>query len=234
MIWVIIFILIILASLFMAFRSMRTYQELPAKKAEFSLFLVRNEQLFNQETLNKIYHLALHDDLTFSVERLLKGDEKALVLFIPKKFAHHLIELDLLELEEYAKDSVLSHAFVFAEVKNPKAEHSLESAQNFFNHFNLEENQQFFWQIVAQPIKNELPKFQVTIRGMIIEPDSNKRIELIKLIDQKITDSTGLIRQDKPQPAALVFESFQTRSLVPKEVSSFLINSNQFLKLIGK
>lgn len=106
MIFYLIFILLIIAaSIFLAYISMREIYDFPEGGNVNGLFLVRNPRAFNQVSLNYLQKAIKKKNQILSVERLYKGHKSALAIFGPRKILEPLKELDLVELEDYTKIS---------------------------------------------------------------------------------------------------------------------------------
>ena len=103
-IWIILFVVVLGISLFLAYESMANYHENPRHNTiTHTLFLIRKPENLTSDLLKKIYQQAQKDRLTVSFERLIKGSREALVVFGPAVLLSHLTALDLLELEDYSK-----------------------------------------------------------------------------------------------------------------------------------
>lgn len=247
MIWVVIFILIIVSSAILAFRSMRNYQETPENSTRLSLFLIKNKDRFNLEALNKLYQQSLINHDFFSLERLFKGAQNALLLFGPRDLSLAFPELDLLELEDYLYDEAFesvglsndkkvsknkSFPFAIEPPNNPKKTLSVKSG--FLKLLDLSLEQYFFWQIVVEPIKkNNSPFFQATIRGIVADADLHQRVELAKKMTAHIGEYTGLLIDSKNPNVSTLFDSFKRRSFTPKEISNFVIDSKEIMDLLA-
>lgn len=251
MIWVILLIILLGASLILAFYSMRSYQEIPAALSSYSLFLVRNKQAFNTQMLDKIHQLTAPDQASFSLERLFKGNESVLVIFGPVNLIRQLPELDPLELEDYLQTDSnspssmeglrptkisVNDSFTLTIVPKGSSKKSLLAKSDFLKMLNLEPEQYFFWQIVASPLVKRSQKdprslFQVTIRAMVVDKNAAKKIDLAKKIDQEINRATSLTSQKRSQTSQSYFLSFTKRAIIPKEVAEFSLHSEELVSL---
>lgn len=227
--WVIIITLVLGVSLILAKKSLRSYQEAPKKHFAYGLYLIRNPLYFNEATLKKIHDLCLPDQHIISVEKLFKGMEVALCLYLPKNIVNQLEELNLLELEDYINKEYLNTSFTF-QITQKLSQKPLFTDPQFLKDLDIED-QQFFWQVVVLPHKGD--SFQATLRGMLIEKDPTKKIGTIKILERKITDQTGLVPQTKGKTQSSLFEWFKKRQLVPKEVKSFPLTSPEILSLVS-
>src|SRR3989344_1433133 len=162
MIWIIIFLTIVIISLFLAYRSMKDYQDVPEDlNIEMGLFLIRYPEGINGEILSHLYQFAKTKRSIISLEKLNKSGEKALVIFGPKDLQKDFPNLNLLELEDYLQNPVGTQdlnstktsvnntlAWNIMGKKDPKKELVLAEG---FSITNLSENQSFYLQIVCSP-----------------------------------------------------------------------------------
>lgn len=98
MIWIVAFFIIILVSAVLAFRSMKDYEEFPDNLSLNTLFFIGNPQNLTAGSLKKLHGVFLGRKQFFSIERLNKGKERALVIFGPKDLPEILPELNLVEI----------------------------------------------------------------------------------------------------------------------------------------
>lgn len=237
--WVILFIIVVFVSLVLAYRSMKGYQDVSISSLPAGLFLIRNPQFLTPQVVVKIYALSLESYAILSFERLLRGGEKALVIYGPKVLQSRFPELNLLELEEYLSlDQSLSQpkkigvndtiAWVLKFKDNVKG---ASITNTFLKDFTIGENQSFFLQIVSLAIK-EINKFQVTLRVIASDKDPNFRTSLAKKINQLIDEKSDLIQMERTETTSKVFSDFQKRALVPAEVSKFTLTSDEIITLL--
>lgn len=168
--WFILFLIIVIISFILAYQSMRDFQEKPftVKGVENSLFLIRHPQNFTIDMLTAIHGLVLTEKHIISIERLVKGTRSALVIFGPKQLLQSLtLQLHLLELEEYAKmDRTKITAWEMG-VKDPFFFHTQPLPEVFTNLPTLQEDEQFWLQMVLQPTKEG---WQIEGNKLIKEP----------------------------------------------------------------
>ena len=243
MIYVILFIAVLVISFFLAYRSMSSFQQYPSKLQSYSLYLIKNIKELNFDTLEKLHNLSLSSQHQFSLEVLFKGNQAALALYAPATFAQ-ATQLQLLEIEDYLESNSLNlpankttvneiYGWVIAPKNNPKK--ILNVSQDFLRMIDLEASQKFFWQMVLLAVKNGQSKqYQATIRVMVAESDPIKRVELAKAMDREIEQHTGLVKNPKASSASFVFEAYSKRTLVPKEVSPFILQIEEVFNLLGK
>jgi hypothetical protein len=67
----------------------------------------------------------------------------------------------------------------------------------------------------------------------VADSDPIKRVELAKNINQIISTATGLKKHEDAHPEGKKFESFKQRSLIPKEVSEFILTGDEVLSIIS-
>lgn len=243
-IWLILIALVVVASFVLAFRSMRDYQDIPLANLSYTLFLVQDFQQFNEETLKKIYNFLAQSDGIISLERLFRGPDRVFIIFAPSNFGLNFPELNLLELEDYLAEFMENsirpedskkvwvddtYTWSIAPKTNPK---ELMVREGFLQNIPLSQGQSFFWQVVAAPSYKKYD-FQITVRAMTVDPDSARRVNLVKIIEREITESTGLIRNQKQEPSKNLFKAYQLRSLIPQELSKFVLSAKELLKLLG-
>lgn len=249
MIWIILFLAIVLFSAFLAWRSLKGYQELPPESLTHGLFLIKNKKALNKDTISRLYSYALNANLILSLEKLFKGEDSAIIIFGPSDLAGNFSDLDLVELEDYLQVPGNSKTTAFEDRKvslnesfpwtiQPKnnSKKSLTIKDGFLNSEELGVSQRFFWQIVFTPIKGTAQNFQSTIRAMVVDPDPLNRVELVKKISLEIQNFTGLAKKtsENARSTAGIFESFRQRSLIPREISPFIITGEELLSLIGR
>ncbi len=238
MIWLIIIVVILILSFFLALRSMKGYQDVPPSKFPYGLFLIRNEELVHQNgVLNKLYSFGLEANAIISLEKLFKGGEHALVLFAPQNVVQFLPELELLEIEDYVDKKVkngqkkASVDEVICWSLRPKSEVEISIPPDFLNNFSLEENEQLFWQLVLMSHKKE-NHFQVNIRVMIVESEMHKRIDIAKKLDQYLQQTANLHKKETNESIMAIFSSYQRRALIPSEVEGFVLSSQKIKELL--
>lgn len=245
MVWVILFLIIIFVSAVLAFRSMKDYEEFPESLSLNAPFFVGNPQSFTEESLKKLYKAFSDRKQLFSIERLNKGKERALVIFGPRDLIEILPELNLLEIEDYLADvNSLNYDntdkkvginqtltwLVEPSVNNKKLLHVGSGIKNL----DISENQKFFIQIVCIPEDNRISNnFQSTVRVMVVDNDPMEKIILAKKLRQLWEEDTGLNFREDNFPEQKKFESFKIRSLIPKEITQFPLSGYDVFALIS-
>ncbi len=214
-------LIIILLSYLLTRLSMSNYKHLPEKSIKYAPFLVRNLQLFNQESLSIIYSVLAPKELIFSIEKVQKYNSPALILYLPEFIKDKLIALNLLELEDYLSEEnnftqvKVSHTYSWG-LTYENHKNDPNSFLKLFNNLELEEEQQFYLQLTALPLKNKRFNFRVNFRAMVVEKDVNKKINLVKKIDQKINQLTVLVKNKKQKTSLSYFKEYKNRQLNPK------------------
>lgn len=250
MIWIILFIIVVAVSAFFAYRSMRSFQELPSPQLGYTLFLVNNLKEFTLQTLDKLFQYSLNNNSYFSLEVLFKGPQVVLAIFAPKDISGYFQNLGLIEIEDYllgqenesqvqsatstTPKTDVNHAYAWLIQPKNNLKKKISVSENFFRMLDLKDNQKFFWQVVASPVKNSDIQFQVTIRAMVEEADPNLRVELAKEMDREINSGTGLLRQANLNSNSEMYNNFKKRTLIPKEVRKFILQKEEIYDLLGK
>ncbi|MBI4038940.1 hypothetical protein HY384_03200 [Candidatus Daviesbacteria bacterium] len=215
--WLLLFLLIIAISFFLALGSMRDYPQNPDQSIDYSLFLIRQTNHFNQQNLELICQDASREKAIISLERLFKGGESASVVFGPKKIlADYEEKLGLLELEDYV-ESLDQEKILASEVdmKNPTK----------INLPKLERNEQVWCQVVIGP------EFKTQIRICVYASDPIRR----KQIFQALLDlSSGqIIKLPVPYSSNQLLIFYQLRSLgMTKNRQKPKLNEAAILELI--
>lgn len=244
MIWIILFIVVVVISFILAYRSMKDFKEIPITPAlEYGLFLIKNPAILSKEYLEKIHKFSLENKAIISFERLIKGEESVLVIMGPKNIATVFGELGLVELEDYLlpisqaqnfddpnKVSVNQSLGFVVSAKEDLKQH-LTVSPNFLKDLTLEPHQKFFFQIVLSALK-DLGNFQVTIRSLVNDADASKRAELAKKLQNHLTESTGLKIQEREETTSKIFTDYQKRALIPIEISKFTLIADEVLGLL--
>jgi hypothetical protein len=242
LLWIIIFIIIILISSVLAYRSMRDYEEIPDTAVLTSIFYIRSPENLKAEVFRKIHGLLFPQKQLFSVEKLYKGKEKAFVLFGPRELIHQIPELNLIELEDYLAgegeslmggdsgkkvDMNQSLTWLIDPKNNPKRE--IHSGSGL-NELAIGNDQKVFVQAVCMP-ENDM-HFQTTWRIMVADRDSINRVALAKAAERVFGVSTGLNKSTESFPESKKFESFKMRTLIPREIAPFPMSPDEILDIL--
>lgn len=254
LIWIIAVIVVAAIAFLLALRSMKDFKETPVTNVPHTLYYLKNSSKLDPNIISKIHQYLLQKNTICSFEKLIKGKEIVLVLYAPTEIKTNLPELELLELEDYLSPINAENGsqvninrvsvnqtlgWAISAKNNPKKK--LEAKPDFLKLLDLNDDQRFFWQIVCHPLKthdknaaedSKLGQFQVTIRSLVVDTDPVKRVELAKKMDQEILESTGFIKEARQQTTQQIFEDFQKRTFVPKEVSRFTLCSDEIYTLV--
>lgn len=236
-------------SFILAWRSMGGFEEEPKNSKSYSMYWVKNISLFNSQTVHKLYDCVNSVHGVCSFERLFKGNQSALVLFAPSQIVSCVPELELVEIEDYLQPI---HMKMSSQPTTTKihvntvlgwgvdiTNQTNKTTGFIWQNMPLEEGQQLFWQIVALPLKsrkesrNAPPRFQVTLRCLVVDPKPQDRINLAKRIDAYLGQYLGVRKECTRLSTRAIFESFIKRSFFPKQVKPSLVDSLQIVHLLG-
>jgi hypothetical protein len=235
MIWFGIFIVVLGIALFLAYRSMRDYQEIPkVSKLPYGLFLISQSNLLQKETLQQLYQITKKYQAIISLERLTKGNQTAFAIYGPKNLVQAMGQLKLVELEDYLGSSgpkQVQPDQTYSCVYTSRKEKEEIVENGFLDSIILEEDQQLFWQIVCLPDERE-STFQVTVRLMMVDADPTRRIQTAKKIDEAISNKTFLAKQDRDATSGQLYESYKARTLVPHTTSKFTVSAQKVFELL--
>ena len=224
---------------------MKDYEEFPDTLSLNTIFFLGNPQAFTVETLNKFHRLLLENKRFFSLERLIKGKERALVIFGPRELPGMFPELNLIELEDYLgevnPDAVLTDSEKKVDLNQSitwlvEPKNSLKKVMHVGNQLkelSIGPQQKVFIQIIGEPLgdKDGL-YFQSTIRIMIADLDAVERVNLTKNVNLIFQEATGLNKRTDNFPEAKKFDSFKQRTRIPKEVADFKLTSQEIFDIL--
>lgn len=233
-IWIILFLIILAASLILAWRSMTDYYEQSANfSTPYSLYLVGNHQAVNEELLNKLHQESLSRKFVISWERLFKGLKRALVVFGPAVVLKPWEkQLQLVELEDYSQK-------VKGQLKTWEIGLKRKAGAPLIDNLissvpQLAEDEEFWWQLVLQPhdLNNnkELCQFEGNLRAVLITNDSSRKKELQNNL-LKIGVEVGLARLPQEYQPKDLLNLYQKRTLSKKSV--LYLVSKEILSLLG-
>ena len=170
----------------------------PDTKSEYGLFLVRNISNFNLFFISSIFEQIYKKNILISFERLFKGGEGALSIFGPKSIISKYKDLNLLELEDYARLD-LNHTSIF-EVNLRVTKGLKESLPKLLN------DERIWIQLVAKGDKG----FSSQIRVIIYSVDRLKQLteEFHTHFKEKI------VKLPKPYSKEQLFEFYKSRSFI--------------------
>jgi hypothetical protein len=240
MIWILAFIVIAIISFFLTLRSMKDYQEPPEKAEEYGLFHIRNISSLN-DSLKKIHQQLGVKNLLFSLEKIKKGGEEALVIYLPITYKNHFKELQLIEIEDYLQGEESNEALPHISQKQISVNESFTSLLDYQNKDEMEkislpdlnEFQMVGIQGVFQPISDDSEvKFQSTFRVIVLEPDSNKRVELIKKLTHEVLTKSNLsmiLQQNNIKN----YRDYKSRKIIPEMVGKRTVSMHDLQALLG-
>jgi hypothetical protein len=221
------------------------FEEAERLVASQSLFLVRSLGEFNEKTLTRLYDWATSKDLFFSIERLFKGNEQALVLYGAEDLPEVFPELDLLELEDYLipgqtpspKKTTFTQILGFDIPISGK--HGFVRS-SFLHNLEIEPTEQLFWQIVTNPVPvpeedrrlgQVTPHFEVVVRTLMVAESSQKRVELARRILELLNKDFGFTENIKPVASRIIFDDYILRNFTEQKGNHFL-NSQELLAML--
>lgn len=222
--WLLLFLLVIGISFVLAFRSMKDYQEIPQKiTVDYSLFLVRQSKNFDAKILDSIRQAVFAQEGIVSLERLFKGTQTVLTVFGPKAILSTFqTELNLLELEDYAKEFTDSDVFVWEMGTRETVNLNPDHLSDFFSNLpQLEPQERFFWQVIPN-------KDQVQIRAAVFSTDPVRKK---MLASAQSLNAVGLHKVPTPFSNEQMIEFYRTRSL-SKDSKGPILGSEGIIRLL--
>lgn len=145
--WALLFLIIVIISALLAYRSMKDFQLKPIESG-YGLFLIKNPLALVQ-VVNQLHTLLSEGNHLISLERLFKGSKSALVIFAPRAAVKSLNNLDLIEIEEYtAVDPTMATAWEVG--SKDQVSFHLEKLALFSGMPSLQSSEQFWWQIILE------------------------------------------------------------------------------------
>lgn len=219
---IILFILVILISFFLALNSMRIFEMKPNSKFEHGLFLIRNPGYLTPEVLSSIFADLSKMDLLISFERLFKGLESALVVFGPKVvLLKHQEALNLLELEDYTNLDVANISIWEVGVK---------SLKDFKNHIpQLMDDEKVWLQLVLKMEDEKSGLTSVQARITVYSPDVPRLKQLTENLQKSYENILPKI--PKPYSKLQLFEFYKTRSFIKESGKNIKLRTKDVLNL---
>lgn len=179
LLWI-LFILIILISISLAYSSMKDFAQSPEDfEADNILFLVRKPLLLTPQIISSLYQAIQKKDLIISLERLFKGKQSALVIYGPRSQLEPLKStLDLLELEDYieGKNQISSWDVGFKKSK------TLKTRSLFASFPILKGEEQVWYQMVLKAQKKKIGQFGAQLRVVVLAQSLQRRERLLKAL----------------------------------------------------
>lgn len=227
LIWFILFFIILAISLVLAVQSMADYETRPKHfNTLYSLFLISKENNLSNELIDKLHQDIQEKGYILSLERLFKGGKRALVIYGPSVLIKPLGEkLGLLELEDYSqKINEVGKGILVWEVGRKQVGQENLVTDNLFPVMpEMSDKEEFWWQLVLQPVKGSgEAKFQAIVRALIKAEDP-KRASWLQNELLAIGKTRGLAMLPQAYSAAQMVKLYQERSL-PIGGDSFPMN----------
>lgn len=213
--WLLIFLIILVASVLLAYSSMKNFPGIPDSKNQYGVFLVRSPNSLNSEILQLLKEN--NKNQTVSLERLFKGDRRALVIFGPRNTLNNFPELELLELEDYVNFSQEILAF----------EIGMKDGATFVAS-KLSDDEEIWYQIILGFSKENF--FLVQTRMAVISQSPERRQSLSNdLFSLNKTFSKLVLPQNQSQ----IHEGFKKRILLPIRAQKFYSSTKEILSSLG-
>lgn len=210
---------------------MKDFAEKPTHiTSDYSLFLIRNPAGLNAYVLNNLHELGLKKGYIFTVERLFKGAKSALVIFAPKSVLERFTQLDLLELEDYTdknKEQVLAWE---VGVKDYLAFHLFPPAVSK-DFPQLEESEQFWWQLTFQGVSGNLWP-QINGKRGIIASMIQSLFSVIGIDggDKNLTQNLKKLIQTDPQLRSII-ETRNSQKVFNTQIRAVVFSSNEHRRI---
>lgn len=230
-IWFIISGVIIIGSAVLAISSIRKYSHSYTNTVNFGVFLIQNPKIINQEFFNKLLSKFSAQRLTFSLETLIKGSDKAFVTYMPKYLAYHFPEARFLEIEDYSQQIEIENIDIYSISVIESA--NITHTQPLFSGLNLGPEQQVFYQVVTQSIfTNDAnhKQFRGNIRLVIIAKDPTRRNEIYQTLMSHLTNSHLLINEKLD--SKVYSEEYIKREINSKQEPKFSLNVTELTNLV--
>lgn len=223
--WIGLFLLIAAVSFFLALRSMRDFEQF-SSQPNLALFLIRGASFLDTILLNSLYQEMKKNDQIFSLERLFKGTESALIIFGPKQILQKFTSLNLLELEDY---QLPEGAKFFAwEVAKKQAEQEI-GGQPFSDLPALLPQEQFWWQVTLKAAS--VNHWQAEIKAVLVFFEQQRGSELLQSL-HRLGQGT-LTKIPRPQSNNQILQSYLKRSQTPLSPHQTILTSREALQLLG-
>jgi hypothetical protein len=218
---------------------MRDFQEDPEVKiTDYGIFLIRHPDALNQPIFEKLI-LSLKGYIC-SLEKIQKGSSQAIVGYFPHFVVSQFPSLGLIEIEDYilgrgkiqADPFILSRQITiddsFAWKLQPKKKGGGNELSRQPLKIDLTDEQYTAWQVVFTPFEANV---QITPRVIVRERDPQQKIELIKKVKAAIESKTSLTSGTSLMHSG-VYEDYKKRTLIPKQVQSWIIDGENLKKFI--
>lgn len=222
----------------LAWWSMKDFQDSPNLKVDYGTFLLKHPQALNQDFFNRVHRLGLDrgikkriNPFIISLESLAKGTTRSLVIHGPREICRQFPQFGLLELEDYTQKIPANKLLCFELTlkKGLKTLNLQNQTLELLKHFQLEESEYLFLQIVMVPVPGD--SFQVSLRVVISAKDSNRRVELARKFEQLTSEQLNLSRSARRRNSLAIFQDFKTRSVIPAQIEKFTLPRELILKI---
>lgn len=205
---------------------MQDYMEKPADFSSLNaLYLIQKPEGLTEELLGEIHRELMTESQLVSFEKLYKGEKRALVIFGPVSVLKNFeLKLNLLELEDYTKkisevQNKSSGEVSAWEVGLKKAGHSFVDLAKINDLVPpLSEGEEFWWQAVIQPLKDQ-PVFLASLRAVLIT-GSSKRNQEVKETLYTFGGDQGLAVLPQAFTASELVKFYQERALTRGKLAS--------------
>lgn len=197
-------ILVILISFFMALYSMHDFEIKPNSKFEYGVFLIRNLKNLTAVNLVPLFSDLAKLNLLVSFERLFKGHRGVLVVYGPKDIlSKYQDQFDFRELEDYTNIDLSSISIWEVDVRD------IVSFRDKFPDLLLEE--QMWFQIILK-VKKDLSFIPTRVRVVLTAGNENR----LKQLTGQVQEVYGSILPKIPKPYSKdqVFEFYKKRSYI--------------------
>ena len=236
--WLILATILSFVAFFLSKRSLSEYQEDPNSHLNYGLFLIRSPSHFNTDFLRELTQKSKGEELIFSLERLFKGKNTALVIYAPKDLIGQFDYLNLQELEDYTEKIDVNNclAWEIEPKQKMKGKKSLLKRQpSFLKNLPLADNDQFYFQAVCQIIRhrNNRPVFQVTLRGLVIVEEPVTRANIAKKIELQMEQETSSRRKERSKTSSQLYFDYKKRNIRPKEAAPFVLTGEDIVSLLS-
>ncbi len=180
-IWIILFVVVFFVSFVLTYRSMGDFKEKPSNLAsDYSLYLIKNRDSFNEAILHQLHQYNREKKRVFSIERLFKGNQSALVLYISREVIGKIANaVDILELEDYSFKSAEAKVAISWEIGLKNSHQSFPGLSHPLTPPRLNPDQEFWWQILLEPLDTDSSLFHVEIRAVLLGSDNNQIKEIL-------------------------------------------------------
>lgn len=222
LIWILLFFAVITISFILALKSMSDFLERPSNfSVPYSLFLVRKSENFTSKTLDLLHQDLIRDHLIISVERLFKGDRKALAIFGPVPILRPLVEtLDLLELEDYSQKIEDMEALLSWEMAAKDNSKIADLAgKPMHNPLQIKDPEELWIQFVLKPVSAPAPEaaFETMVRLVIKAKDKNRALDLQNEL-LNVGEGGGLALLPQAYSTSQLVKLYNTRSFLHPSV----------------